>query len=82
MISYAPLRAILGHHKKNYKEIREELGIGTNTLAKIKNDTGYVSLEVIDKICNYLSDEVGREIKIEEVLMFALDQPAEQKEKE
>ena len=73
MISYEPLRILLTKQKKTFSDLRDELGIGTNTNVKMNKDSGYVSLEVIDKIANYFSKELGRTIKIEELLEFIPD---------
>jgi putative transcriptional regulator len=54
MISYAPLRALLARQKRTFKELRENIEMGTNTAEKLKNDSGYVALEVIDRICKFL----------------------------
>lgn len=42
-------------------QLREEMGFSTSTLAKMSKNE-YVSLEIIDNICQYL------ECKIEEVI--------------
>lgn len=73
MISYGPLRALMGRHKITFKELRDNFDLGTNTAAKLNNDTGYVSLEVIDKVCNYLSQQLGRAVTVSEVLEFTPD---------
>lgn len=73
MISYEPLRILLVKEKRNFKELIRELGISPNAAVKMNNDTGNVSLENINKICNYLSRELDRIIKIEELLEFIPD---------
>lgn len=73
MISYGPLRSKLAEHKITFSDLREKLGIGTNTNVKMNNDSGYVSLEVLDKICNYLSQELQRPVAIEEIIKFIPD---------
>jgi len=67
MINYAPLRALLARQKRPMQELRDKLSIGTNTISKMNNDSGYVSLEVIDRICNYL------DCRIEDVLEHVKD---------
>lgn len=59
MISYAPLRAMLARQRRPMQELRDNLSIGTNTIAKLNSDNGYVALMVIDKICNYLDCSVS-----------------------
>lgn len=49
--------------------------ITANISVTLNNDRGNVSLSTIDKICNYLSKELGRPITIEEVLEFIPDVP-------
>lgn len=53
MISYKPLLKILIDRDMTKEDLRAALSFSPNVVAKFnKND--YVSLEVIDKICNYL----------------------------
>ncbi|KNE19656.1 helix-turn-helix domain-containing protein [Virgibacillus pantothenticus] len=52
--SYKPLWRLLLEHDLNKTQLREELGLATATMAKMgKNE--YVSMEVIDKICNHFN---------------------------
>jgi len=82
MISYEPLRIILVKNKITFSDLREKLGIGTNTNVKMNNDSGYVSLEVLDKICNYLSQELQRPVAIEEIIKFIPDPIPDEQESE
>ncbi|MCM3272612.1 helix-turn-helix domain-containing protein [Paenibacillus elgii] len=50
--SYKPLWHLLIEKGMTKTQFRETLGIGTAQLAKMGKDE-YVSMEVIDKICNY-----------------------------
>jgi DNA-binding Xre family transcriptional regulator len=58
MISFKPLWRTLLDRDMTKTQFREAVGIGTAQLAKMgKNE--YVSLEVIDKICDYLDVQPG-----------------------
>lgn len=50
--SYKPLWRLLLDKDMSKTEMREELGLSSSTLAKMGKGE-YVSLEVIDKICNH-----------------------------
>jgi putative transcriptional regulator len=53
MISYKPFRKLLIDRGLKKKDIMEMTGISQGTMAKM-NTNGYVSLEVIDKLCKAL----------------------------
>lgn len=58
MISFKPLWRVILERGMSKTELREAVGIGTTQLAKLgKNEI--VSLEVIDKICDYLGVQPG-----------------------
>lgn len=74
MISYEPLRILLVKEKMNIQELRDNNVLNPNTSNTLKNDKGYVNLSTIDKVCNYLSDRLGRPIKIDEIIEFIPDE--------
>lgn len=53
MFSYKPLFVLLAKREMNKTQLRKLTGIGTGTLAKMSKGE-YVSMEVLDKICNCL----------------------------
>lgn len=58
-ITYAPLREILRERKISYRRLREEpLNIHSRITKRLKNDSGYVTLESIDLLCKFLNVEV------------------------
>jgi len=66
--SYKPLWVLLAKHGESKTEFRQNIGIGTNQLAKMGKGE-YVSLEVLDKICNHYGvqpNDVIEHIKDEE----------------
>lgn len=50
--SYKPLWVLLVNKGMTKTEFREELGIGTNQLAKMGKGQ-YISMETLDKICTH-----------------------------
>lgn len=54
MISYKPFRKLLIDRELKKKDIIAMTGISNGTMAKM-NTNGYVSLEVIDKLCKALN---------------------------
>lgn len=81
MISYGPLRALLGREKPkglNMKRLINDGIITANISVTLNNDTGYVNLSTIDKVANYLSIKLDRAIKIDEIIEFVLDAPGPQ----
>lgn len=63
MFSYRPLFVLLAKREMTKTQLREAIGIGTGTLAKMSK-CEYVSMEVLDKICKYLN------CKIEDVIEY------------
>lgn len=58
MISYNPLWKLLIDRKLKKTELRKAIGISMSTLAKMgKNE--YVSMDVINRICEYLKVQPG-----------------------
>lgn len=62
MFSYIPLFTLLVRKGMTKTQLREAVGIGTATLAKMSKNE-YVSMEVLDKICNYLECDIEDVIK-------------------
>ena len=52
MFSYTPLFTLLVQKGMTKTQLREAVGIGTGTLAKMSKGE-YVAMEVLDKICIY-----------------------------
>ena len=65
-ISYKPLWHQLISAGMNKTEFRLQVGITTTTLARLGKDE-YVSMEVIDKICQHFG------CRIEDVMQIVLD---------
>lgn len=63
MFSYAPLWKQLIDRNITKTEFRKKLKFGTNTLATM-NKNGFVSMELLDKICKEL------DCKISDVIEF------------
>ena len=58
MFSYKPLLKLLIDKDLKLVDLRRRLNISSATIAKInKND--YISMETLDKICDFLDCEVG-----------------------
>jgi len=58
MFSYKPLLKLLIDKNLKLVDLRKDLGISGATLAKI-NKNEYISMETLDKICDFLDCEVG-----------------------
>lgn len=58
MVSYELLRAKLAADNIKKKDLMKRTGISVATMSKIKNDK-YVSLEVIERICQDLNCNIG-----------------------
>lgn len=57
-INYRPLWKLLIDHNMKKTDLIVKIGISQSTLAKMgKNE--YVSLEVLDRICNYFSCQIS-----------------------
>lgn len=55
---YNPLWVLLVKKRMKKTELAEKIGISKSTLAKMgKNE--YVAMEVLDRICNYLSCQMS-----------------------
>ena len=62
MFVYTPLFTLLIEKGLTKTQLREAIGIGTNTLAKMSKGE-YVSMEVLDKICTYLECDIQDVVK-------------------
>lgn len=62
-ISYAPLRHLMKKNNVSYRKLRAELDIHSTYTTRMKNDTGYVSLETIDLLCEYFDVPVNEIIE-------------------
>lgn len=58
MIKYYKLLDLLNRKEIGKEELRQRIGISSATIAKLSKHE-YVSLEVIDKICNSLDCQPG-----------------------
>ncbi len=58
MISYKPFQKMLIDKEMKKQEIVNNIGLSWATMAKL-NSNQYVSLEVIDKLCDYLQCQPG-----------------------
>ena len=58
MISYAPLRNIMDSRGVSYRQLRRDLGIHPTAATLLKNDSGYVLLYAIEKLCAYFEVEM------------------------
>ena len=61
-ISYLPLRILLTKRNISITSIGRELGISSKIISKLNNDTDYVSLRTLVRICEHL------DVPIEEVV--------------
>lgn len=68
MIVYNKLIKILKERNITFTELRTRLKIGTTTVAKI-NKNQIISLEVIDRLCDYLKLQPG------DILEFVPEEP-------
>ncbi len=68
MIVYNKLIKILKERNITFTELRTRLKIGTTTVAKI-NKNQVISLEVIDRLCDYLKLQPG------DILEFVPEEP-------
>lgn len=64
MISYKPLFKLLLEKDMTRTQLREEVGFSSSTLAKMSKGE-YISLETIEKICNYLNCKIEDVIEIQ-----------------
>lgn len=63
-ITYEPLRRILSERNISYRQLRNDLGLHSRTTTRLRNDTGYVPLQTIDLLCEYLN------VSIEEIIEY------------
>lgn len=64
-IKYYKLLDLLNKRSISKSKLREELGFGTNTIAKFANNEP-VSFEVLDKLCKYFNVQPGDLIEYED----------------
>jgi len=64
-IKYYKLIILLNKRDISKNKLKEDLGLGSNTIAKFANH-GPVSFEVLDKLCKYLNVQPGDLIEYED----------------
>ena len=64
MVSYKPLWHTLIDREMKKMELVEKVGMSRATLSKLNNDQ-YVSLEVLDRICEVVECPIQDVVKIE-----------------
>ena len=75
MISYKPLKKLLiDYDIKTIDLINDKILTPTNSVY-INNDTGYINLRTINRLCNYLSDRISKDVLISDILLFIPDDP-------
>ena len=62
MITYEPFRGYVAANNIKKKDIMAKAAISSSTMSKLKHDQ-YVSLEIIDKICNVLNIDINDVVK-------------------
>lgn len=67
MFTYEPLRIILKERKISFRKLRNELNIHSVAAVQMNQDSGSVSLEILDRICTYL------DVPIEQVVRHVPD---------
>lgn len=63
MFTYEPLRRLLEEKNISFRELRRELDIHSVAAVRLNNDSGPVSLEVLDRICTYLSAPIEKVVR-------------------
>jgi len=63
MFTYEPLRTLLSQRKISFRELRRELDIHSVAAVRLNNDSGPVSLEVLDRICTYLNAPIQEVVR-------------------
>lgn len=55
-ITYAPLRRLMAERGVSFYQLRD-IGVLTSsrTATRLRNDSGYVSLQTIDLLCDYFN---------------------------
>lgn len=59
MVSYKKLRFLLVEKDLQFKDLRQTLNLTSRTIQKLRNDSGYVDLETLEKICLFLKVDIG-----------------------
>lgn len=81
MISYKKLKKLLIDVDIKTKDLIDLKILTPTNSVYVNNDSGYLNLRTIDRICNYLTGELNKTIRVEDIIEFIPDPPG-QKEKE
>lgn len=73
MISYKKLKKLLIDADIKTKDLIDLKILTPTNSVYVNQDSGYLNLRTIDRICNHLSSKLGRPIKIEEIIEFIPD---------
>lgn len=72
MINYDKLRTVLKDKNIKWTELRTRLNISTKTVARINKNQANISLEVIERLCDYL------ELQPCDIIEFIPDKPSKE----
>lgn len=59
-ITYVPLRHLMAERGVSYYRLRKEGVITSRAATHLRNDSGYVSLQTIDLLCDYFDVDPSR----------------------
>lgn len=73
MISYKGLKKMLIDADIKTKDLIDLKILTPTNSVYVNQDSGYLNLRTIDRICNYLTKELGKVVTISDVLEFVPD---------
>ena len=73
MISYRPLKDLLYHNDILIKELVEAKILTPTNSVYVNNDSGHLNIRTIDKVMNYLTVRLDKEITPNDIIKFAPD---------
>lgn len=73
MISYRPLKDLLYNNDIKIIELVDDKILTPNNSVYVNNDNGHLSIKTLDRVGNYLSNRLDRDILISDLIIFIRD---------
>lgn len=73
MISYRPLKDLLYNNDIKIKELVENKVLTPTNSVYVNNDSGHLSIKTIDRVIEYLSNRLDRDILVSDIIVYVID---------
>ena len=73
MISYKPFKKLLIDHDIKINELVEAKILTPTNSVYVNNDSGYLNLRTVNRLCDYLSNRLDKPVVVSDILLYIPD---------